>query len=297
MACGSAPRGQFLHLATQRAVAAAAICVTRPGAADSVPHAYEIQEVPGPEGPDGARVRAAVTRIHKAPDLEGSVEEQPLRVAVFTAQMARSPKLLLVFAGAIASLQFLSIAMADTPDSSKESTKPAPTETLVVGGGCFWCVEAAYDLLDGVTQVESGYAGGSTENPDYKKVCTGKTGHAEVVRIHYDPSKVSLRELVDFFWEAHDPTTLNRQGVDVGTQYRSIILYQNEEQRKVIEASLAGARKRFSEPVVTQVVPLEKFYVAEVSHQDYFANNPNAGYCRVVIAPKIAKLKEQVGKE
>ena len=173
---------------------------------------------------------------------------------------------------------------------------PSARETLVVGGGCFWCVEAAYKLLDGVTKVESGYAGGHVANPSYKQVCTGTTGHAEVVRVEFDPSVISLRELVDFFWLAHDPTTLNRQGADVGTQYRSIILYGDDAQKRVIEESLVEAARNLKEPIVTQVEPLDDFYVAEVSHQDYFARNPTQGYCQVVIAPKIAKLKKHVGK-
>lgn len=211
-------------------------------------------------------------------------------------KMVRTSKLLLAFAGAIASLQLIQFAMADLPaeNTFKDIPAPAGADTLVLGGGCFWCVEAAYDLLDGVTSVESGYAGGTAADPTYKQVCSGDTGHAEVVRIHFDPSKITLRELLEFFWDAHDPTTLNRQGADVGTQYRSIVLYQNDEQKQAAEASLAEARKRFTDPIVTEIVPLEHFYVAEVSHQDYYALNPNQGYCRYVIAPKIEKLKKQV---
>ena len=168
--------------------------------------------------------------------------------------------------------------------------KPA-TDSIVLGGGCFWCVEALYETLDGVTAVQSGYAGGTVPEPTYEAVCSGKTGHAEVVRIDFNPETISLRELIDFFWEAHDPTTLNRQGADVGTQYRSIILYRNEEQKSVAKASMEAARERFSQPIVTQLEALETFYPAEAYHQDYFENNPNAPYCRYVIAPKLKKLE------
>jgi peptide-methionine (S)-S-oxide reductase len=198
--------------------------------------------------------------------------------------MSRVPKLLIAFAGAVASLQLLSLTMNAEPAEISEDMDTSRRQTLVLGGGCFWCVEAAYQLVDGVTKVESGYAGGSVANPTYEQVCTGNTGHAEVVRIEFDPAIVSLRELLDFFWEAHDPTTLNRQGADVGPQYRSIILYQDEEQKRAAEESLSAARERFDNPIVTQVVSLGTFYVAEVSHQDYYARNPNAGYCRFVIA-------------
>jgi peptide-methionine (S)-S-oxide reductase len=178
-----------------------------------------------------------------------------------------------------------------------ETDRPSPPEapskaaSLVLGGGCFWCVEALYERLEGVIGVVSGYAGGSVPNPTYKAVCSGSTGHAEVVRIDFDPQLVSLRELLDFFWVAHDPTTLNRQGADVGTQYRSIILYADAEQKIAAEASLGAAAKQFSKPIVTELAPLTEFYPAEVEHQDYFQNNLNAPYCRFVIAPKLKKLE------
>ncbi|MEX0326753.1 MAG: peptide-methionine (S)-S-oxide reductase MsrA [Puniceicoccaceae bacterium] len=176
--------------------------------------------------------------------------------------------------------------------SAETKNSPAGGEnSLVLGGGCFWCVEALYETLDGVNGAVSGYAGGETENPDYYSVCSGRTGHAEVVRIDFDPEKVSLGELLDFFWEAHDPTTLNRQGADVGTQYRSIILFNSPEQEAAAKASLKKAQAKFSSPIVTEIVPLKRFYEAEVSHQDYFENNPNAPYCRYVIAPKLKKLE------
>lgn len=173
-------------------------------------------------------------------------------------------------------------------------TTEAKTETLVLGGGCFWCTEASYQLLPGVKSVVSGYAGGTTENPTYKEVCSETTGHAEVIRIKFDPEKITLREVLDFFWEIHDPTTLNRQGADVGTSYRSIILYENEEQRVTAEASLKSAQTIFRDPIVTEVVPLKKFWPAEDYHQDYFAKNPSQGYCQAVIAPKIRKLERKL---
>lgn len=173
-------------------------------------------------------------------------------------------------------------------------TTEANTETLVLGGGCFWCTEASYQLLPGVKSVVSGYAGGTTENPTYKEVCSETTGHAEVIRIKFDPEKITLREVLDFFWEIHDPTTLNRQGADVGTSYRSIILYANEEQRATAEASLKSVQAIFRDPIVTEIVPLKKFWPAEDYHQDYFAKNPSQGYCQAVIAPKIRKLERKL---
>lgn len=167
---------------------------------------------------------------------------------------------------------------------------PNQNPHIVLGGGCFWCTEALYLRVDGVLSVEPGYAGGSVANPTYEQICSGTTGHAEVIKVTYDPETVSLRELFDFFWEAHDPTTLNRQGADVGTQYRSVIFYQDPEQRAAAEASRDAARERFADPIVTEIVPLEEFHPAEAYHRDYYANNPNAGYCRFVIAPKLAKL-------
>ena len=164
------------------------------------------------------------------------------------------------------------------------------TELATLGGGCFWCVEAVYEKIDGVVSVVSGYAGGSTENPTYEQVCTGATGHAEVVQIEYDPVIVTYGELLELFWRAHDPTTPNRQGADVGTQYRSIILYHSDEQRREAERSKAEAAEEFEKPIVTEIVELEAFYTAEPYHQDFFEKNPAYGYCRIVIAPKLKKL-------
>jgi len=176
----------------------------------------------------------------------------------------------------------------------------APTtnhaELATFGSGCFWCMEALFQTLDGVKSVASGYAGGTKPNPAYKEVCSGKTGHAEVIQIEFDPQKISYEKLLDVFWEAHDPTTLNRQGPDTGTQYRSIILYHNEAQKKAAEKSKTKAQRNFSRPIVTELVPLEKFYKAEEYHQDYFRKNPNDAYCRIYIPPKLEKLEKLEAK-
>ena len=163
-------------------------------------------------------------------------------------------------------------------------------ETIVLGGGCFWCVEALYRRLDGVVDLESGYAGGEMENPTYQQVCTGETGHAEVVRVTFNPDIISTREIIDFFWQAHDPTTVNRQGADIGPQYRSIILYTVDRQRQVAEDSRSAAQSVFSNPIVTEIVPAGAFYAAEGYHQDFYEQNPRQGYCRMVIQPKLKKL-------
>ncbi|MDO9545448.1 MAG: peptide-methionine (S)-S-oxide reductase MsrA [Pelolinea sp.] len=167
-------------------------------------------------------------------------------------------------------------------------------QTAVFGGGCFWCTEAIYKRVKGVIKVEPGYAGGHAENPTYQSVCSGSTGHAEVVRITYDPIIVSYSDLLEIFWYAHDPTTLNRQGNDIGPQYRSIIFYENEEQRQLAESSLKGADagEMFRKPIVTLIETLKTFYLAEDYHFDYFANNPNQPYCRAVIAPKVQHFME-----
>jgi peptide-methionine (S)-S-oxide reductase len=172
----------------------------------------------------------------------------------------------------------------------------AQKEEAVFGGGCFWCVEAIYERIDGVLSVQSGYAGGTVKNPTYEEVCTGSTGHAEVVKITFDPAKVSYRKLVDLFWEAHDPTTLNRQGADVGTQYRSIILYRDDHQQKDALESKAAAQKEFGDSIVTVIEPLKEFYPAEKYHQEYYSKNSGAPYCRFVIAPKLKKLGLQSRK-
>src|SRR5262249_54688784 len=168
-------------------------------------------------------------------------------------------------------------------------------ETAIVGGGCFWCIEAVYDSLEGVKSVESGYAGGHVDNPTYRQVCGGDTGHAEVVRITFDPSVISYRDLLDVFFTVHDPTTLNRQGNDMGTQYRSVIFYTSDEQRRQAEEVIRelNASRKLPGPVVTEVEPAGKFFVAEDYHQEYFANNPNQPYCLMTIPPKLKKLREK----
>jgi peptide-methionine (S)-S-oxide reductase len=165
-------------------------------------------------------------------------------------------------------------------------------ESATFGGGCFWCMEAVFERLPGVKSVTSGFAGGHTANPTYEQVCTGTTGHAEVTQIAFDPSKISYEKLLDVFWQAHDPTTLNRQGADEGTQYRSIILYHSEAQKLAAEKSKAGAQKNFKHPIVTEIVPFTEFFPAENHHQGFYDNNTNYGYCRVVIAPKLEKLEK-----
>lgn len=167
------------------------------------------------------------------------------------------------------------------------------TESIVVGGGCFWCMEAVFDHVPGVKSAVCGYAGGHTKNPSYEDVCTDTTGHAEVVLIEFDPKVTSYAQLLEVFFNAHDPTTMNRQGGDEGTQYRSIILYADEAQKAAAEKARAAAQTSYSEPIVTEIVPLTEFYAAEEHHQHYFAKNPTAGYCRVVIKPKVAKLQQE----
>jgi peptide-methionine (S)-S-oxide reductase len=164
-------------------------------------------------------------------------------------------------------------------------------EKATFGAGCFWCVEAVFERLDGVISVTSGYAGGTTPNPTYEDVCTGRTGHAEIAQITFDPSKITFDQLLKVFWESHDPTSLNRQGVDIGTQYRSVIFYHNDEQKAAAEKSKASAQKEFDNPIITQIQPLKIFYPAENYHQDYYRNNQNAPYCTLVIRPKLKKLK------
>ena len=167
------------------------------------------------------------------------------------------------------------------------------TEIADLGGGCFWCMEAVFERLPGVISVTSGFAGGTTENPTYEQVCSETTGHAEVTEIVFDPSKISYNQLLDVFWQAHNPMTLNRQGADVGTSYRSIILYRTEKQKLEAEKSKLAAQANFKNPIVTEIVPLKKFYPAEAYHQEYYDKNPNQGYCQVVIAPKLEKLEKE----
>ncbi|MCT4587845.1 MAG: peptide-methionine (S)-S-oxide reductase MsrA [Carboxylicivirga sp.] len=167
-------------------------------------------------------------------------------------------------------------------------------EVATFGGGCFWCTEAFFTELEGVKSVESGYSGGQEANADYKSVCSGLTGHAEIVQITYDSDKVAFEDLLEVFFATHDPTTLNRQGADVGPQYRSVIFYHNEEQKKISDLVIKelNAQKIFKNPIVTEVSAFDKFYKAEDYHQDYFANNPRQPYCNAVINPKMEKFKK-----
>jgi peptide-methionine (S)-S-oxide reductase len=174
------------------------------------------------------------------------------------------------------------------------STPSPNTETLVLGGGCFWCTEAVFDRVQGVLDVESGYSNGETVNPSYEQVCSGRTGHAEVVKLVFDPAQITLREVLEIFFVVHDPTTLNRQGNDVGTQYRSGIYYVDEAQKQVAEEVIREieASKTYRAPVVTEVEPLANYSAAEAYHQDYFLNNPNQGYCAFVVGPKVEKFQK-----
>jgi peptide-methionine (S)-S-oxide reductase len=164
------------------------------------------------------------------------------------------------------------------------------SEKAVLGAGCFWCTEAIFQRINGVMSVMPGYGGGTKPNPSYEEVCTGRTGHAEVAEITFDAEKVSYGEILDIFWQCHDPTTLNRQGADVGTQYRSAIFYANDTQRTRVEESKVRAQQLFRDPIVTTIEPLTQFYPAEDYHQKYYDKNPSAPYCRIVIKPKIDKM-------
>jgi peptide-methionine (S)-S-oxide reductase len=184
----------------------------------------------------------------------------------------------------------LNLAATAQPAKSMNTNK---TELATFGGGCFWCMEAVFERLPGIISVTSGFAGGHTDNPTYHEVCGGDTGHAEVTQIEFDPAKISYARLVEVFWQAHDPTTLNRQGADEGTQYRSIILFHDEKQKLLAEKSKLEAQKDFFKPIVTEIVPLKKFYKAEDYHQGYFDANGHAPYCQMVIAPKLEKLEHK----
>lgn len=193
----------------------------------------------------------------------------------------------LILTGLFVSLTSLTFA--------QDKTMNKKLEKATFGAGCFWCVEAVYELVEGVEHVESGYSGGHVEKPTYKEVVNGNTGHVEVARVHYDPTVISYEQLLEVLWHSHDPTTLNRQGNDKGEQYRSVIFYHNDEQKQVAEASLKKTDKSglWKDPIVTTIEPLDNYYVAENYHQNYFENNPNAGYCSYVIAPKIKKFKKE----
>ena len=167
-------------------------------------------------------------------------------------------------------------------------------QTATLAGGCFWCLEAVFDEVKGVHSVESGYAGGSKDDPTYREVCSGMTGHAEAVQVHFDPKVVSYRNLLNVFFAIHDPTTLNRHGADAGTQYRSAIFYHDEDQKKTAEDLIKelNEQKIWDRPIVTEIAPLDKFYMAEDYHQEYFANNPYQPYCQAVVAPKVSKFRK-----
>ena len=202
-------------------------------------------------------------------------------------------RILALITATLAALALVSQS-AEKPKSMPTS-EPAPgLERAVVGGGCFWCLEAVFERLEGVKDVTSGYAGGHTDNPTYEEVCKHTTGHAEVVQIDFDPKKITYEKLLDVFWHAHDPTTLNRQGHDVGDSYRSVILYRGDAQKAAVEKSKAAEQKNWKDSIVTQLAPLKVFYTAEVSHQDYYRINGNKNpYCQAVIRPKVEKLESK----
>lgn len=191
-------------------------------------------------------------------------------------------------------VSYLSISILLLLMSPLSNVNQPESEVAVFGAGCFWCVEAIYQRVSGVVTVESGYAGGHVENPTYREVTSGQSGHAEVTRVEFDPSVISYEELLEVFWHTHDPTTLNRQGADVGPQYRSAVFYLNEKQKEIAEASLKKTDRSglWESPIVTEITPISNYSTAEDYHQNYFNNNPNAGYCSIVIAPKVAKFKK-----
>jgi methionine-S-sulfoxide reductase len=184
--------------------------------------------------------------------------------------------------------------LATIGSGSNKGDNRSSNDTITLGGGCFWCVEAVYEKLEGVIKVESGYSGGTVKNPSYREVCTGSTGHAEVVQIIFDNSKTSIDEILKVFFTVHDPTSLNKQGADVGTQYRSVIFYRNDHQLKVAKSIIDDLNNEmvYPKPIVTQLVPFTKFYKAEDYHQDYYNQNKDAPYCRLVIQPKLEKFEK-----
>jgi peptide-methionine (S)-S-oxide reductase len=199
---------------------------------------------------------------------------------------------------ALLALLGISCGAEETKPSQSKTNMPANTlkipegaESITLGAGCFWCTEAVFQQIPGVLSVSPGYMGGTTKNPTYEQVCTGNTGHAEVARVVYDPKQTSLEKILAVFWHAHDPTSLNRQGADSGTQYRTAIFYNTEAQKQIAEKSKAEAAKEFSKPIVTEITKADEFYLAENYHQDYYRLNKNKNpYCRMVIAPKLKKL-------
>jgi methionine-S-sulfoxide reductase len=184
--------------------------------------------------------------------------------------------------------------LATGENETNQAGNPASYDTITLGGGCFWCVEAVYEMLDGVVKVESGFSGGTVKNPSYREVCTGSTGHAEVAQITFDGSKTSIDEILKVFFTVHDPTSLNRQGDDVGTQYRSVIFYRNSHQHDIAKSIIdqLNSNNVYPKPIVTQLVPFSHFYKAEDYHQDYYNQNKDAPYCRMVIQPKLEKFEK-----
>lgn len=209
--------------------------------------------------------------------------------------MRRDILTFIFFAGLLLSVVSVSLASVKTEKGQEENMSGQQLETATFGAGCFWCVEAIFQDLKGVQSVKSGYSGGHVKNPSYKEVCTGSTGHAEVTQIEFDPSVISFEDLLYVFWRTHDPTTLNRQGADVGSQYRSIIFYHSDKQKEIAEKSKkeTDASDLYSDPIVTQIEPFAEFYPAEDYHQDYYNLNPNQPYCRLVIDPKVQKFKKK----
>jgi len=192
---------------------------------------------------------------------------------------------------------FAGILTMNAAEATKEAAQNTNTTALATfGGGCFWCTEAVFERVKGVKSAISGYAGGAKENPTYREVCSETTGHAEVIQVQYDPKQVSYETLLEIFFDTHDPTTMNQQGADQGTQYRSIILYHDDAQKQAAEKVKKAAASQHKGPITTQIVPLKKFYSAEEYHQDYFAKNPNAPYCAYVIRPKLQKFLKKQGK-
>jgi methionine-S-sulfoxide reductase len=223
--------------------------------------------------------------------------------------MHRSTQTIAVVAAALVAIAYAGSRFMSKSDAkiARESTTAAPTEdtsadpnlaTATFGNGCFWCTEAVFQHLRGVKSVTSGYSGGQTLEPTYEQICTGRTGHAEVIQIKYDPKQIAFEELLKVFWQTHDPTTLNRQGHDVGTQYRSAVFYHNDEQRRIAEQYKKQLEESgtFADPIVTEITKFDKFYSAEKYHHDYFNQNPYQGYCVSVIRPKVEKFKKEFGE-
>lgn len=209
--------------------------------------------------------------------------------------MKRDSLTFIFLTGLLLSAISVSLASVKAEKGQEENMSEKQIETATFGAGCFWCVEAIFQDLKGVHSVKSGYSGGHVKNPSYKEVCTGSTGHAEVTQIEFDPSVISFEDLLYVFWRTHDPTTMNRQGADVGTQYRSVIFYHSEKQKEIAEKSKkeTDASDLYSDPIVTQIEPFTNYYPAEDYHQDYYNLNPNQPYCRLVIDPKVQKFKKK----